>query len=106
MDNGRSQLAYVISAVEKFGSFQVREVWAPAYRAADGEFPVAVANRLLEHSNTLILGSWVKQKGGYAVFVIKIPHDATGAQLDTAIDQVAQTADEIEREFTGSEDAY
>ena len=44
MDNGRSQLAFVISAVESFGDMKVREVWAPAYRASEGsEFPVAVS---------------------------------------------------------------
>ncbi len=103
MDNGRSQLAYVISAVEKFGNFQVREVWAPAYRAADGEFPVAVANRLLDDSNASKLGGWVKQ-GPMAVFVVKLAADATADQLDDAIDFVLRSADEMERELTDKDE--
>src|SRR5262245_46241412 len=61
LDGGRTQLAYVLSSVEKFGEVQVREVWAPAYRAEDGPFPANVANRLLEDSHSSKLGGWVKQ---------------------------------------------
>lgn len=107
LGNGRTQLVYILSDTNAVGTLRVRELWSAGYKAEDGRMiPLAVANRLLEHSNSVILGSWVKQKGGFAVFVIKIPHDATGAQLDTAIDQVAKTADEIEREFSGTEDTY
>ncbi len=103
MENGRTQLAYVISAVEKYGDFQVREVWAPAYRGADGAFPVAVANRLLDDSNASKLGGWVKQ-GDMAVFVVKLAADATSAQLDDAIDFVLRSADQMELELTGKDE--
>lgn len=103
MDNGRTQLAFVISAVEKFGAFQVREVWAPAYRATGGEFPAAVANRLLDDSNASKLGGWVRQ-GDMAVFVVKLAADATAAQLDDAIDFVLRSADQMEQELTGRDE--
>ena len=61
MDNDRSQLAFVISSLESFGEVKVREIWAPAYRAPNGAFPVDVANRLLEDSQSSKLGGWVKQ---------------------------------------------
>ena len=103
MDNGRSQLAFVISAMESFGEMKVREVWAPAYRASAGEFPVAVANRLLEDSHSSKLGGWVKQ-GDTAVFVVKLAADATQSQLDDALDFVLRTADQMELELTGKDE--
>jgi hypothetical protein len=103
MDNGRSQLAFVISAVESFGDMQVREVWAPAYRASSDEFPVAVANRLLEDSQSSKLGGWVKH-GDTAVFVVKLAADASRDQLDDALDFVLRTADQMELELTGKDE--
>jgi hypothetical protein len=103
MDDGRSQLAYVISAAENFGEMEVREVWAPAYRATDAQFPVAVANRLLEDSQSSKLGGWVKQ-GDMAVFVVKVAADATAKQLDDALDFVLRTADQMELELTGKDE--
>ena len=104
MDNGRSQLAFVISAVESFGDMKVREVWAPAYRASEGsEFPVAVANRLLEDSQSSKLGGGVKH-GDTAVFVVKLAADASQGQLDDAIDFVLRTADQMELELTGKDE--
>ena len=103
MDDGRSQLAFVISAVERFGDMNVREVWAPAYRASGPEFPVAVANRLLEDSHSSKLGAWVKQ-GDTAVLVVKLAADACQAQLDDALDFVLRTADQMEQELTGKDE--
>lgn len=103
LENGRSQLAFVISQVESFGQMKVREVWAPAYRAGDGQFPAAIANRLLEDSQSSKLGGWVKQ-GDMAVFVIKLAADATSAQLDDALDFVLRTADGMEQELTGRDE--
>lgn len=102
-DNGRSQLAYVISNVEKFGELRVREIWAPAYRADGNQFPVDVANRLLADSHSSKLGGWVKQ-GNMAVFVVKVPADAPASQLEDAIDFVLRTADEMEKELTGEDE--
>jgi len=103
MDNGRSQLAFVISAVESFGEMKVREIWAPAYRAPEGEFPAKVANRLLEDSQSSKLGAWVKQ-GDMAVFVVKLAADASQGQLDDALDFVLRTADQMELELTGKDE--
>jgi len=103
MDGGRSQQAFVISLVESFGEVKVRELWAPAYRATNGEFPAAVANRLLEDSNSSKLGGWVKQ-GDTAVFVVKLAADASRSQLDDALDFVLRTADQMEKELTGKDE--
>lgn len=103
LDNDRSQLAFVISTVESFGDTKIREVWAPAYRAPEGRFPVEVANRLLEDSQSSKLGGWVKQ-GDMAVFVVKLAADATAKQLDDALDFVLRTADQMELELTGEDE--
>ena len=97
-DGGRSQLVYVRSAVEDYGSYRIREIWSPAYRASGDEFSAAVANRLLEASDSIKLGGWVKQ-GPHAVFVVKIPADASSTQLSDAIEAAINTADEMEQEL-------
>jgi hypothetical protein len=105
--NGRSQKVFVISNTYAVDGIRVRELWSAGYESQKGGvIPETVANRLLEHSQEVVLGSWVKQKGGYGIFVIKIPHDASADDLDTAIDTVASSADEIEEEFTGDKDAF
>lgn len=106
MGDGRTQQVYVISDTNRVDGINVREVWSTGYQALEkGMIPAKVANRLLEHSHEVILGSWVKQDD-YAVFVIKIPADASADQLDSAIDSAASTADELEKKFTGDEDQF
>lgn len=104
MDGDRTQLVFVRSNVETYGSHHVREIWSPGYKSASAQFPALVANRLLEDSNDSKLGSWVKQ-GDLAMFVVKIDADATAQVLSDAIDAAAKTADAIELELT-SKDEY
>ncbi len=102
----RSQIVFVRSAVEDYGKLRLREIWSYAYKAPGESLPSVVANRLLDASNSLILGSWVKQ-GGSAVYVAKIPAAASTEELDDAIAGAANTADEMELELTadaGSDD--
>jgi hypothetical protein len=96
----RSQLVFVRSPVESYGSYRVREVWSPAYKAAGAAFPGPVANRLLEASNDLKLGSWVKNDG-HALLVIKLDAQASAAALQEAITAAVTSADEMEQELAG-----
>jgi hypothetical protein len=105
LDGERTQLVYVISGVESFGAHRIREIWAPAYRAPGAQIPADVANRLLEESQSSKLGSWVKQ-GDMAVFVVKIPADASGQQLDDAIDAATRSADQMEATLTPDKDEF
>ncbi|MGO4220366.1 hypothetical protein AB4Y64_00660 [Lysobacter sp. TAF61] len=105
MDDKRSQLVYVLSGTEKFGNLEVRELWSPAYRASDGQFPVDVANRLLESSQSSKLGAWVKQ-GDMALFVVKIPANAGADELDDALDFALRSADEMEATLTQGKDEF
>lgn len=105
-DSGRTQQVYVLSDTNRVDGIAVREIWSTGYQALEkGMIPAKVANRLLEHSHTVILGSWVKQED-YGVFVIKIPADASADQLNSAIDSAATAADELELEFTGDLDEF
>lgn len=95
----RSQLVFVRSPVETYGRHRVREIWSPAYKTG-GAFPGPVANRLLEASNDLKLGAWVKHNG-HALIVVKIDADASAEALDQAINAAVTSADEMERELAG-----
>lgn len=102
-DEGRSQIVYVLSQVENYGELEVREIWSPAYTSPTEQFPAMIANRLLEASNQAKLGGWVKQ-GKNAVFVIKIPADASKEVLDDATTAAMELADEMENELTPGQD--
>ena len=103
IDDDRTQQVWVRSVVEKTDHQAVREIWSRAYQADGDAFPARIANELLEHSNTLKLGGWVKN-GDSAMMVIKIPADASADVLDEAIDLAAVTADKMELELTGKDD--
>lgn len=103
INDERTQLVWVRSAVEETNHIRVREIWSPGYQSQTPAFPAAIANDLLERSNMLKLGSWVKQEQT-AMLVTKIPADASAAVLDEAIDLTASAADEVELELTGKDD--
>ncbi|WP_246072063.1 hypothetical protein [Marilutibacter aestuarii] len=104
-ENGRSQLVFVISNVERYGSHQVREIWAPAYQAPGDDFPAVVANKLLEDSEENKLGAWVKQ-GDMAVYVVKIDAQASNDALDDAIEYAVKIADQMEIVLTDGDDEF
>lgn len=103
VDDDRTQLVWVRSSVEATDEYKVREIWSPGYRSPSGDFSAAIANDLLERSNLLKLGAWVKQDD-VAMLVIKIPADAGADALDEAIDLAAASADAVERELLGSDE--
>ncbi|MEO8364841.1 MAG: hypothetical protein ABI538_01400 [Pseudoxanthomonas sp.] len=102
-EKGRSQIVYILSAVETYGEYKVREIWSPAYESPGDDFPAPIANRLLEASHSAKLGGWVKQ-GRNAVFVVKIPADASKQALDDAISAASGLADEMEAELSPGKD--
>jgi len=102
-ETDRSQIVYVRSPVETYGTHAVREIWSPGYASPDGDFPARIANRLLEASGDAKLGGWVKQ-GRNAVFVVKIAADASKEELDDAMDSAVSLADQMEAELTPGKD--
>ncbi|WP_445514539.1 hypothetical protein [Stenotrophomonas sp. 3(2025)] len=103
VEGDRTQIVYVRSSVEDFGTHNIREIWSPGYTSQTKQFPVAVANRLLEDSQDAKMGGWVKQEST-AMFVVKIDADATADQLSDAIDAAIRTADAMELELTKKDD--
>lgn len=103
LDDDRTQLVWVRSAVSDTEFASVREIWSPGYEAATDTFPSAIANDLLARSNELILGGWVKQDR-VAMLVVKLPADASADELDEAIDLAALSADEVEKDLTGKDE--
>jgi hypothetical protein len=99
----RSQLVYVRSPVETYGTLRIREIWAPGYKATGTDFPAAVANRLLAATQDNKIGAWAKQDD-YAVFVVKLPADAGAKALEDAIDAAVTSADRMEAELTPGKD--
>jgi hypothetical protein len=105
VEGDRSQLVYVRSQVESFGSNRVREIWSPAYVSDQDQFPVEVANRLLQATQDSKLGAWAKQDR-YAVFVVKLPATASSEQLDDAMEAAIRSGDEMEASLTPGKDQF
>lgn len=102
---GRTQVAWVRSTVNTYGSLKIREIWSPGYKSDSEDFPMLIANTLLDKNHGVKLGAWEAQ-GTMAMFVTKIPADANADQLVDAIEATVNSADEVEKEITGAKDEY
>ena len=106
LEDGRSQIAYVISRSQEFNGLEVREIWAPAIRV-DGDFDETLACQLLEENCRVKIGAWrlAKTPNGYlAIFSAQISVDADAHTLATVVKAVSVTADKKEHEVTGRDD--
>ena len=107
----RSQLVYVNSNVEKYGTLEIREVLSPAF-LSNGPLSAAVANRLLRENNSVKLGSWRlvvinsgQNAGKYlAMYAAQISADSDAESLRLTIKSVILIADRMEKELTGADD--
>ena len=104
----RSQLVYVNSTTEKYGSLEIREVWSPALYSA-GPLSAALANRLLRENNSVKFGAWrvelQSDSGKYlAMFAAQIAATSDAESLRLAIKSVILVADRMEKELTGTDD--
>jgi hypothetical protein len=107
----RSQLVYVNSNVEKYGTLEIREVLSPAF-LSNGPLSAAVANRLLRENNSVKLGSWRlvvinsgQNAGKYlAMYAAQISADSDAESLRLTIKSVILIADRMEKELTGTDD--
>jgi hypothetical protein len=107
----RSQLVYVNSNTEKYGTLEIREVLAPAF-LSNGPLSAAVANRLLRENNSVKLGSWRlvvinsgQNAGKYlAMYAAQIAADSDAESLRLTIKSVILIADRMEKELTGMDD--
>lgn len=102
-DEGRSQLAFVSGGTEQIAGFQIREVFAPAAHLERDGVDGARALALLADSSRNKFGSW-EVRGEHLFFVIKLPDSADASQLESALEIVAEIADNKEIEFSGQSD--
>ena len=107
----RTQLVYVNSNTERYGSLEIREVLAPAFLSS-GPLSATIANRLLRENNTVKLGSWrlVQINSGpntgkyLAMFAAQINADSDPESLRLTIKSVILIADRMEKELTNADD--
>lgn len=99
----RTQLVFVSGKTESVGGFKIREVFSPAARVDKDGINGAKALELLGESRRNKVGSWELQ-GDVLYFVIKLPDSMDGAQLESAMDIAAQTADDMELDISGDRD--
>lgn len=98
----RTQLVFVSGTTESIKGLTMREVFSPAGKVgADGIAGKALA--LLTESRSKKIGAW-EIAGDVLYYVIKLPDSADAAQLDAAIDIVAEIADDKEIELSGDKD--
>ncbi|MCR6687108.1 hypothetical protein [Pseudoxanthomonas sp.] len=101
---GRTQLVFVSGRTERVGGFIVREVFAPAGRLEQDGIGGDKALELLRESRQNKLGSW-EVAGDVLYYVIKLPDSVDATTLESAMDIVAETADDMEIELSGPRDA-
>jgi hypothetical protein len=104
----RTQIVYVNSKTEPYGSLEIREVWSPAFYSA-GPLSAALANRLLRENNSVRFGAWRVEveegSGNYlAIFAAQIAANSDSESVRLAIKSVILIADRMEKELTGKDD--
>ena len=105
LGEGRSQVAFVNSNTEEFAGVDVRGVWSVGY-VGDGQLSAKVANSLLARNSTYKVGGWqIAQQGGkvLAIFKVCVAADATSSELMAVLAVVLKIADDIEKEYMGSD---
>ena len=100
---GRTQLVFVSGGTESVGGFMIREIFSPAGRVEKDDIDGKKALELLGESRKNKLGSW-ELGGDVLYFVIKVPDSISAAELESAMDIAAQTADDMELELSGDRD--
>lgn len=99
----RTQLVYVSGGTQDIGGFKVREVFAPAGYLDRDRIDGAKALELLADARSNKMGSW-EVGGNVLYYVAKLHDNLDAAQLESAMDIVAETADDMELELSGDRD--
>jgi len=107
LDNGRSQVVYIMGSTENVDATEVRELWSRAGTFKDVPTADQMQN-LLEESGTKKIGFWALEEaddGGYTVyFSVKVPLYLRDADLASLLEYTANIADQKEEELFNSDD--
>ncbi len=104
--DGRTQVAWVISKTNTYGSMEIREIISPAFKTG-GTLSTAMALRLLQENNKFKIGAWrlVGEGANQAVYyAIQISADVDAQSLSAAITSATLIADALEKEIVGTDD--
>lgn len=105
LENKRTQLVIIQSRTSVYGNFEVRDVYSIAYKSSANQFPIFVANKLLEENSIKKIGAWEKNNQ-FAMFTVKLSANSDSESLLNAINVVADVSDTQEKSFSGSSDLY
>jgi hypothetical protein len=104
-DDGRTQLAFVNSNTSSFAGVEIRDVWSIGLRG-QGQLSSGMANALLLKNQSYKVGGWyvsMSRDATAAIFKAAISANASPAELLSILQAVAVEADEVEKEFLGSD---
>ena len=103
-EDKRTQIVFIEGTADEIGGMTVRNVFAPV-AMVDKDNIAGKAVDLLKASNGYKSGAF-EIEGNYVLFSMKVPDNATGAQLKRAAELVSIVADEKEKEISGSRDTF
>ncbi|MDP5170299.1 MAG: hypothetical protein NWR72_08630 [Bacteroidia bacterium] len=105
-EEGRTQLVIINTAVYVYGQLEIREIISLAGRFKKMDKKVML--RLLQDSGEKKLGTWsVEQQDDgdyYVYFTARIAGSTSAPALNSAIQLVAESADEMEQEITSGDE--
>ena len=104
-DEKRSQIVFVSGApYEVVGGVQVRNIFAPVAKVKEDDIADKAVD-LLTANNSYKLGAY--EIGGQILyFSMKVPDNATPAQLKSAVQSAVSVADDKEKEISGTRDTF
>lgn len=104
--DGRTQVAWVLSNTNTYGSMEIREIISPAFKTG-GSLSSSLALRLLRENNKYKLGAWrlVGEGDNQAIFyAVQITANADAQTVNAAIKSATLIADAMEKEIVGTDD--
>lgn len=103
-DGGRTQLVIVQSGTYRYRNNEFRDVFSAGLKADEEKgLDLPLARRLLEESSRSKLAFWGVEDA-VVWSIARIPADAPADALKEAIDFVAVTADDLEKERVGTDE--
>lgn len=107
LDDQRDHVVFIRSETEIWGTMEIREVFAFAYRSKT-RLSQAKLEKMLKANSAMKSGAWQLVDGEKlsAIFSVKVAADCDGAALKTVVWGVARTADEMEQALTPGKDDH
>ena len=109
LENGRTQLCFISSVVNRFESLHYREIYAYAHMDK-GPLNARTAERALSDSASRLVGGWClaerSSRESVLYYAAKVPAQMKPESLFEVVSIVAAVADEMEAELSGKKDEF